>query len=160
MTRETKSAAGAAAGTGRVFGAGAFRNLIDAFVNVHGLTEGDPQHQAALHEREAVRAMIERHTTDPVWRDRLHRAQEAAQRGEHEVLLLRFPSAQCRDGGQAINVGSATWPDTLTGEAADLYRVWQTELQPKSFQLKVRILDYPGGNLGDAGLFLSWAESA
>ncbi|HQT77346.1 MAG TPA: hypothetical protein PLD10_09880, partial [Rhodopila sp.] len=80
-------------------------------------------------------------------------------RGEHEVLLLRFPSAQCSDGGRAINVGSDAWPETLTGEAADLYRVWRDELQPKSFQLKARILDYPGGNLGDAGLILSWAAN-
>lgn len=159
MIGETKADPAAPKGTGAGFGAGVFRDLVDAFVHVHVLSEGDPQHQAAIRQREAVRAMIERHTTDTAWRERLQRAQEAAQRGEHEVLLLRFPSAQCSDGGRAINVGSDAWPETLTGEAADLYRVWRDELQPKSFQLKARILDYPGGNLGDAGLILSWAAS-
>jgi hypothetical protein len=146
--------------SGQRLAATAFRELLDAFANVHVLEERDPRHEAARRKRDEVRAMIEHHTKDAAWRDRLHRAQEAAQRGEHEFLLLRFPSSQCTDKGHAINIGDSTWPATLTGEAADLYRVWSEELRPAAFHLTARILEYPHGNQGDAGLILSWASHA
>jgi len=137
--------------------AGGLRAVMEAFTNarVHGTD--DRRHEAERHI-EGVRAAIEHHTDDKVWRELLHRAREAAARAEHESLLLHFPSAQCTDGGRAINIGEKNWPATLTGAAHDIYRIWHDQLQPKGFGIAARILEYPGGNLGEAGLFLTWGQ--
>lgn len=139
--------------------ASAFQNVLNAFARAEVLHEGKTEQENAISQLEAVRRMIEHHIPEKVWRERLHHALDAARQGKHEVELLRFPAKQCSDGGHAINVGDAEkWPATLTGEAADLYRVWLADLHPGNFQLKARILEYPHGNFGDAGLILSWAQ--
>lgn len=138
--------------------ASAFQSVLNAFAKAEVLHEGTTEQENALNQLETVRRMIEHHIPDKVWRERLHHALDAARQGKHEVELLRFPAKQCSDGGHAINVADADkWPSTLTGEAADLYRVWLEELHPGEFQLKARMLNYPHGNFGDAGLILSWA---
>ena len=75
-----------------------------------------------------------------------------------ELLLLRFPHDLCSDGGRAINAPEPDWPSTLRGEAAEVYLRWQRELKPQGFQLAARILDFPGGLIGDVGLFLVWGK--
>lgn len=50
----------------------------------------------------------------------------------------------------------ALWGDTLSGDAAAIFRRWQTDLAPRGFNLIPRILDYPHGVPGEAGLFLAW----
>jgi hypothetical protein len=134
----------------------AFRNLLDAFMNARIFHEDDEQHAAAERKLREVRAMIERHTPDARWRELLREACKTARNGAHEHLLLCFPSAQCTDGGRAINAPYSTWPTTLTGEAADVYRVWHDQLHPRGFRFTARVLDYPDRHLGDVGLFLSW----
>ena len=42
----------------------------------------------------------------------------AAERGEREVMVVRFPSTYCPDGGRAINNFEAGWENTLTGFAS------------------------------------------
>jgi hypothetical protein len=136
--------------------AGGFRRILDDFAKTcSGGGSGMAEHQI-----EEVRALIEHHVVDPAWRERLHVAREAALRGERDVLLLRFSSARCMDGGRAINVGDANWPETLTDDAADLYQAAHNELEGDGFRLTARILDYPHGSLGNAGLFLSWPADA
>jgi hypothetical protein len=80
----------------------------------------------------------------------------AAERGEREVMAIRFPSAYCTDGGRAINNFEAGWPDTLTGFAKRGYAFWQKELEPQGYKLRAQILDFPGGMPGDVGIFLRW----
>lgn len=138
----------------------AFRNLLDAFAHLQILHERDTPHEDTLHKMAEVRRMVDHHVSDSVWRERLHHAVDAAHRGEHEYLVHRFPAKECSDGGLAINQADAKWPTTLTGEAADVYRVWSHEVQPKELLLVARILDYPHGTFGEAGLFLSWARKA
>jgi hypothetical protein len=41
----------------------------------------------------------------------------AAERGEREVLAVRFSSEYCTDRGRAINNFETNWPETLTGFA-------------------------------------------
>jgi hypothetical protein len=139
--------------------AGALRAVADAFAHarVHG---SDDRRHEAERQIEQVRAAIEHHTTDAVWRDLLNRARQAAAHCEHESLLLKFHASECSDGGRAINVGDPSWPSTLAGKAADIYRIWHDQLQPRGFGILARILEYPHGNLGEAGLFLSWAKQA
>jgi hypothetical protein len=80
----------------------------------------------------------------------------AAERGEREVLALRFPSEYCTDGGRAINNFEPDWPKTLTGFAKRAYEFWRQELEPQGYRLRAQILDFPGGVPGDVGIFLRW----
>jgi hypothetical protein len=80
----------------------------------------------------------------------------AAERGEREVLALRFSSEYCTDGGRAINSFDTNWPESLTGFAKRAYEFWQQELEPKGYKLRAQIMDFPGGMPGDVGIFLRW----
>lgn len=42
------------------------------------------------------------------------------------------------------------------GEAKELHERWEEDLKPQGFRLMAKILDFPDGFPGDAGLFLSW----
>jgi hypothetical protein len=80
----------------------------------------------------------------------------AAERGERDLMAIRFPSTYCTDGGRAINNFEADWPKTLTGFAKRAFEFWQKELEPKGYKLRAQILDFPGGMPGDVGMFLRW----
>ena len=80
----------------------------------------------------------------------------AAERGEREVLAIRFSSEYCTDGGRAINSFEPDWPKTLTGFAKRAYEFWQKELEPHGYKLRAQIMDFPGGVPGDVGIFLRW----
>lgn len=86
----------------------------------------------------------------------MRRVRQAAERGEHQILILRFPSAMCRDNGRAINNSLPGWEDTLVGVPEQLLHVWQEHLKPLGFRLSAEVLDYPGGMPGDIGLFCRW----
>jgi CBS domain-containing protein len=109
--------------------------------------------QARSHE--IFRLMAE-HVTDGLWHQVLHKAHQAAARGEKEALLLRFPAAACTDGGRAINVPDPDWPRTLRGEPAEIYLRWERDLRPRGFGIAARIINFPDGIPGDAGLYLVW----
>ena len=80
----------------------------------------------------------------------------AAERGEREVLVVRFSSEYCADGGRRINSLEPDWPESLTGFAKRAYEFWQKELEPKGYKLRAQIMDFPGGMPGDVGMFLRW----
>jgi hypothetical protein len=80
----------------------------------------------------------------------------AAERGEREVLAIRFPSEYCTDGGRAINNFEPDWPETLTGFAKRAHEFFLKELQPKGYKVRAQIMDFPGGVPGDVGIFLRW----
>jgi hypothetical protein len=80
----------------------------------------------------------------------------AAEGGQRELMVLRFSSEYCTDGGRAINNFEAEWPETLTGFAKRAYEFWQKELEPQGYKLRAQIMDFPGGMPGDVGLFLRW----
>jgi hypothetical protein len=140
--------------------AAAFRALVD-----------DHQSGAAQHHDVALRAaaeqrqkmakeLIDTHVSEEVWQGLLHRARQAAEAGEKECLLLRFPNELCTDGGRAIAVAQEGWPATLRGEAAEIYLRWERELKARGFRMAARVLEYPGGMPGDIGLLLVWGEAA
>ena len=108
--------------------------------------------------RHDVIRMIETHISDNGWHGLLHQAREAAERGEKEFLLLRFPSRLCSDDGRAINAPDPEWPRTLRGEAAEIYLRWERELRPRGFRIAARVVDFPDGIPGDIGLYLVWGE--
>ena len=113
---------------------------------------------AADRRRAQVKELVDHHIGDEGWRTMLHNARQAAEHGLRELMLLRFPSQLCSDGGRAINAMEPDWPGTLRGNAAELYLLWQRELKPNGFRLAARVLDFPDGMPGDIGLFLVWGE--
>jgi len=82
--------------------------------------------------------------------------QRAATQGLREIQVMRFPASYCGDGGRAVNNFEADWPSSLQGHAARGYRWFKDNLEPQGFTLRAEILSYPGGDLGDVGLFLRW----
>ena len=86
----------------------------------------------------------------------MRRVRVAAEQGEHQILILRFPSAMCRDSGRAINNSLAGWEDTLVGVPQQLLQVWHEHLKPLGFRFSAEVLDYPDGMPGDIGLFCRW----
>ena len=72
--------------------------------------------------------------------------------------MLRFPSELCSDGGRAINMAETDWPESLQGEAAELYLRSGARPEAGGFPLGARVLDFPGGMPGDVGLFLFWGQ--
>jgi hypothetical protein len=94
----------------------------------------------------------------PDWADRLNRAITAAvERGQNEVMVMRFPAAWLADKGRAINNFEPDWPEKLTGRAKAAYdEVFTKELEPKGYKVKAQILNFPGGMPGEVGLYLVW----
>lgn len=86
----------------------------------------------------------------------MRRVREAAREGEHEVLILRFPSSLCRDSGRAINNALPQWEETLVGVPAQIVKVWREHLKPLGYRLSAHVIDYPKGIPGDIGLFCGW----
>ena len=81
----------------------------------------------------------------------------AAQRGETEIMVMRFPNVLCTDKGRAINNAEDGWPDTLTGRPRQAYELWRDHLRQGHYKLRAMIVDWPNGMPGDVGFFLSWA---
>lgn len=79
-----------------------------------------------------------------------------AEQGHSELCVLTFPATFCSDGGRAINNFEADWPKTLTGRAAKLYKIWETNSRDMGYRAEARVLNYPKGMIGDIGLFLLW----
>src|SRR5215469_1349040 len=81
---------------------------------------------------------------------------QAAERGQTEVQVYRFPNSLCTDGGRRINNSLPEWEKTLEGRPKAGYEFWAEHLRPLGFGLKAQILEYPGGMPGDVGFFLTW----
>lgn len=137
----------------------AFRGFERAFKDVRLQQQTDLKAQSAELREQRVKAMIADQVSDADWDALLSTARKAAEQGDKQCLLLRFPSALCSDDSRAINnPPNPTWPQTLRGEAAEIYERWQTTLRPHGFDLSAQVLDFPGGKPGDVGLFLRWGE--
>jgi hypothetical protein len=133
-----------------------FRRLVKDFERREVQEREEIRHAAAVRRRRKVAELIDHHISDESWRSLMHKARQAAEKGQTESILLRFLSQLCSDGGRAINVMEPGWPATLRGEAAEIYLRWERELKPRGFQIAARMLEFPGGMPGDIGLFLIW----
>ena len=80
----------------------------------------------------------------------------AAERGQSEVQIYRFPNSLCTDRGRRINNAEPEWEKTLEGRPKLAYEFWHEHLAPLGFHLKAQVLEYPGGMPGDIGFFLTW----
>ena len=80
----------------------------------------------------------------------------AAERGQSEVQVYRFPNTLCSDGGRRINNSLPEWEKTLEGRPKLGYEFWRDHLRPLGFGLRAEVLEYPGGMPGDIGFILTW----
>jgi hypothetical protein len=80
----------------------------------------------------------------------------AAEAGQNEVQVYRFPNELCSDRGRRINNSEPDWEQTLEGRPKAAYEFWHGHLRPLGFGLKAEVLEYPGGMPGDIGFFLTW----
>jgi hypothetical protein len=80
----------------------------------------------------------------------------AAERGQSEIQVYRFPNSLCSDGGRRINNSLPDWEETLEGRPRLGYEFWRDHLKPLGFGLKAEVLEYPGGMPGDIGFILTW----
>jgi hypothetical protein len=83
----------------------------------------------------------------------------AAEGGQTEVQVYRFPNAMCSDRGRRINNSEPNWEATLEGRPKFAYEFWRGHLRPLGFHLKAEVLEYPGGMPGDIGFILSWHQT-
>ena len=133
-----------------------FQRAVTAYED-RGKRQREEAHRAAAeHRQHHVTELLGEHVSDERWHALLRQARLAAEHGEKEFLLLRFPSQLCTDGGRLINVPDPNWPATLRGEAAEIYVRWQADLKSGGFHLVARVLEFPDGIPGDIGLFLVW----
>ena len=80
----------------------------------------------------------------------------AADRGQSEVQVYRFPNQLSSDRGRRINNSEPDWETTLEGRPKFAYEFWRDRLRPLGFHLKAQVLEYPGGMPGDIGFILTW----
>ena len=137
-----------------------FRSLVEAAAAKKAADLEAARRSAQGGQDHMIQEAIDHHITDDHWRDLLIQARQAAAHGETELLVLRFPAKLCSDNGRAINVPEPDWPATLRGEAAETYLRFERELKPLGFHLIARVMDFPGGFIGDIGLFLHWGGTS
>lgn len=114
----------------------------------------------ARKEEEDNKRMRETFMTEEITPEGIERVRaslrRAAETGRRELMVGQFPSSFCSDGGRAINNLEHDWPQTLQGVAKRGYEVYDARFKPKGYKLRAQILDFPGGMLGDVGIFLLW----
>lgn len=118
----------------------------------------EAERSAALLKRQGeMKAMLQAHVDEALWRNLMDHAEASAARGDMEMQLLQFPCALCADGGRMIDVHEEGWEATLRGEPAEMHARWREELQPAGFRLDARIVGWDDqGAIAEAGLFLQW----
>ncbi len=143
----------------QMFSASAFRHNVHAFKEESFDRKQVARREAELDRRRQIKALLDHHVSAQLWRELLEHAELAARGGEQELMLLRFPSDLCTDGGRKIDVVEKGWEETLRGEAAEIYDRWRKELKPQGFGLAARIVSFDEeGAIGDIGLYLTWGE--
>jgi hypothetical protein len=107
--------------------AGTFHSLFDVFDRLRARTPdaGTTATGSAETLRRELRAPIHHQVSDAHWGALTQPMREAAEEGQKDHRLLRFPCADCTDDGRAIRENELHWPPTQTHEAAGLYRHWE-----------------------------------
>ncbi len=112
---------------------------------------------SALAEREKLHEAFLQREVQPEAMDRVAAlVRKAVDMGEKQVMVLQFPSDWLPDQGRAITNHERNWPEKLDGFAKKAYEYFQRELEPRGFQLRAEITDWPGGMPGNVGFFLQW----
>jgi len=117
---------------------------------------------AEAHKKAELAAFSERVQTYEITEEDRNRAlsriRKAFEAGEKELMLVKFPSVLCEDGGRRINNHLDGWQETLPGVFHKVYEWWDRELKDGGFTFSARIIDFPGGMPGDVGIFIGWPQ--
>lgn len=118
--------------------------------------------EAEAHHKAELAAFSERvqtyEITDEDRERAIKRIRRAFDAGERELMLVKFPSLLCEDGGRRINNHLEGWQDTLPGVYHKIYLWWERELAPGGFTFSARVIDFPGGMPGNVGVFIGWPD--
>lgn len=137
----------------KMFSAREEREQRDAAASANAARR-EQEHRAGARGRFENRSL-----TDADRRGMLTKIEAAFEGDRREVMLVSFPSDYCTDGGRRINNRLPGWQETLPAGARAFLEFWRTALQPGGFGLGARVLNFPGGVLGDVGLFVTWPQS-
>jgi hypothetical protein len=108
-------------------------------------------------EQDKLREVFEARDVAPDALERIATlVRRAVDAGEKEALVMRFPSEWLPDQGRSITSHDPAWRQRLSGFPKRAYEFYERELAPRGFQLKVQIIDWPGGMPGDVGCSLTW----
>jgi hypothetical protein len=80
----------------------------------------------------------------------------AAENGQHELQVLKFPATWTNDRGRRINNAESDWPVSLEGFAKRAYDYYVKELQPMGYRLRAEVLSYNEGVPGEIAIYLAW----
>ncbi len=121
------------------------------------LDEIQAQKEAADIERAKLREAFEKREIQPEALQRIATLiRRAVEAGEKEAMVLRFPSEWLPDQGRSITSHDPEWRAKLSGFPKRAHDFFVKELQPRGFQLKAQIIEWPNGMPGDVGWFLTW----
>ena len=118
--------------------------------------EAREREQAKAREEQIKQLMAPMEISQERVRHFMERVRKAAEQGERQILILRFPSDLCTDRGRAINNVLPGWEDTLVGVPKQVLEVWEENLKSLGYRLTAEVLDYPHGMPGDIGMFCRW----
>lgn len=105
----------------------------------------------------SLRQAFEAREITPETPERINNAvRRAAEEGKREILVLRFPSTFCKDGGRGINNFEPDWPKSLEGFSKTAFDYYAKELQPLGYSMRAEIMNFPNGMPGDVGMYLRW----
>lgn len=112
---------------------------------------------AARAEREKLHAAFQEREIRPEALDRIAAlVQKMVDLGERQALVLQFPSEWLPDQGRAITNHDKLWFEKLDGFPKKAHDFFLKELEPRGFQLRAEIMNWPGGMPGDVGFYLTW----
>lgn len=142
--------------TGSTLSADAIRNYIKSKHDAEA--EKLRAHQLEVKaEQDKLHAAFQEREVQPEAMDRIATVvRKAVEIGDKQALVVRFPSDWLPDQGRAITNHAPNWADNLDGFAQRAYDFFKKELEPRGFQLRAEIMDWPGGKPGDVGFFLQW----
>jgi hypothetical protein len=145
----TRSAAFSAADLRRRM---AEREAARAAEEIRHQKEQEEQQKAVMEEFHKPAAR----TPDQLMAVIMQAVDRAAERGQSEIQIYRFPNSLCTDRGRKINNSLPEWEKTLEGRPKLGYEFWRDHLRPLGFGLRAQVLEYPGGMPGDIGFILTW----
>jgi hypothetical protein len=128
------------------------REMAKAAEELRRMKEQEEKQKAVMEEFHKPPAR----TPDQLMQLVMQLVNRAAEAGQTEVQIYRFPNDLCTDRGRKINNSLPEWENTLEGRPKLGYEFWRDHLRPLGFGLKAQVLEYPGGMPGDIGFFLTW----
>lgn len=124
------------------------------------LAEKEAAARAEADERLALHtAFMEREVAPDAMERIAVLVRRAADRGQHRVEVMRFPSAWMLDKGRSVTSGYGDWTRQLDGFAARACDFFREKLEPLGYGVSAAIADYPDGLPGDVVIHLTWEPS-